>query len=118
MSKVSENLRGLCAPILAFVDFTKPFVLEVDASHQGLGAILSQENQGKLKPSSLCQSSQRRSERNMENYSSLKLELLALKWSLLEKFRKYLLGSKCTVYTDNNPLSHFQLIQLGATEQR
>ncbi len=42
--------RGLCAPILAFVNFTKPFVLEVDASHQGLGAILSQEHQGKVKP--------------------------------------------------------------------
>lgn len=54
----------------------------------------------------------------MEKYSSMKLELLALKWALSEKFREYLLGSKCTVYTDNNPFSHFQSIKLGATEQR
>ena len=105
-------------PILAFADFTKPFVLEVDASHQGLGAVLSQEQQGKLKPVAYASRSLRGSERNMENYSSMKLEFLALKWALSEKFRDYLLGSKCTVYTDNNPLSHFQTLKLGAIEQR
>jgi len=44
-----QNFRELkrtltSAPILAFADFTKPFVVEVDGSHQGLGAVLSQEN--------------------------------------------------------------------------
>ncbi|KAM3861135.1 mitotic checkpoint serine/threonine-protein kinase BUB1 [Diretmus argenteus] len=105
-------------PILTFADFTKPFVLEVDASHQGLGAVLSQEQQGKLKPVAYASRSLRGSERNMENYSSMKLEFLALKWALSEKFRDYLLGSKCEVYTDNNPLSHFQTLKLGAVEQR
>lgn len=112
------NRKLTSAPVLAFADFTKPFVLEVDASHQGLGAILSQENQGRLKPVAFASHSLRRSERNMENYSSMKLELLALKWAISEKFREYLLGSKCTVYTDNNHLSQFQSIKLGATEQR
>lgn len=106
------------APILAFADFTKPFVLEIDASHQGLGAVLSQEKDGKLRPVSYASRSLRGSERNMENYSSMKLEFLALKWAVSEKFREYLLGSKCAVYTDNNPLSHFQTLKLGATEQR
>ncbi|XDV45359.1 hypothetical protein PO909_013473 [Leuciscus waleckii] len=106
------------APILAFTDFTKPFVLEIDASHQGLGAVLSQEKDGKLRPVSYASRSLRGSERNMENYSSMKLEFLALKWAVSEKFREYLLGSKCAVYTDNNPLSHFQTLKLGATEQR
>lgn len=104
------------APILAFADFTKPFVLEVDASHQGLGAVLSQDQNGKLKPVAYASRSLRGSERNMENYSSTKLEFLALKWAISEKFREYLLGSKCTVYTDNNALSHFQTLKLGATE--
>lgn len=35
-----------------------------------------------------------------------------------EKFREYLLGHKCIVYTDNNPLSHLSSAKLGATEQR
>lgn len=106
------------APILAFADFTKPFVLEVDASHQGLREVLSQEQQGKLKPVAYASRSLRGSERNMENCSSMKLEFLTLKRSISEKFREYLLGSKCTVYTDNNPLSHFQNLKLGASEQQ
>lgn len=54
----------------------------------------------------------------MQNYSSMKLEFLALKWAVAEKFREYLLGQKCLVYTDNNPLSHLQTAKLGALEQR
>lgn len=37
---------------------------------------------------------------------------------MAEKFREYLLGHKCIVYTDNNPLSHLASAKLGATEQR
>ena len=54
----------------------------------------------------------------MQNYSSRKLELLALKWAVTEKFRSYLLGKEFVVYTDNNPLSHPQSAKLGAMEQR
>ncbi|KAK9519951.1 hypothetical protein VZT92_022642 [Zoarces viviparus] len=54
----------------------------------------------------------------MSNYSSMKLEFLALKWAMTEKFRDYLLGQKCVVYTDNNPLSHLSTDKLGAMEQR
>lgn len=36
----------------------------------------------------------------------MKLEFLALKWGMTEKFREYLLGYECAAYTDNNPLSH------------
>ncbi len=60
----------------------------------------------------------RPSERNMDNYSSLKLEMLALKWAVSDKFRDYLLGSKFVVFTDNNPLSYFQSAKLDATEMR
>ena len=42
----------------------------------------------------------------MHNYSSAKLELLALKWAVCDKFRDYLIGSKFTVLTDNNPLTY------------
>jgi len=54
----------------------------------------------------------------MDNYSSMKLEFLALKGAMTEKFREYLLGHKCVIFTDNNPLSHLQSAKLGATEHR
>lgn len=60
----------------------------------------------------------RQAERNDRNYSSMKQELLALKWAVAEKFRGYLLSSKFVVLTDNNPLCHFKTAKLGAVEQR
>lgn len=60
----------------------------------------------------------RPTEHSMSNYSSMKLEFLALKWAIMEKFREYLIGQQCVVYTDNNPTSHLSTAKLGATEQR
>ena len=60
----------------------------------------------------------RPTERNETNYSSFKLEMLALKWAVTEKFRSYLLGFQFEVLTDNNPLAHFKTSNLGALEQR
>ena len=34
-------------PVLGYADYTKPFLVETDASHDGLSAILSQEQDGK-----------------------------------------------------------------------
>ena len=53
------------------------------------------------------------SEQSMWNYSSAKLELLALKWAVTEKLRDYLLGSKFTVYTYNNSLVYIKESKLG-----
>ena len=58
----------------------------------------------------------RPSEQSMHSYSSAKLELLALKWAITEKFRDYLLGSKFTVYTDRNLLAYVQTGMLGASQ--
>ena len=57
-------------------------------------------------------------EKSMCNYSSAKLELLALKWSVCEKFRDYLIGSKFTVLTDNNPLIYLRMSWLGMSQIR
>ena len=40
------------------------------------------------------------------NYPAHKLEFLALKWSVCQKFRDFLYGAKFRVITDNNPLSY------------
>ena len=105
-------------PVLRYADFKQPFILEVDASHQGLGAVLAQEQDGARRPIAFASRGLRKTERNMSNYSSMKLEFLALKWAVTEKFREYLLGSKFTIYTDNNPLSYLQTAKLAAVEQR
>ncbi len=114
---LKEKLIG--APVLGYADFTRPFVLEVDASNLGLGAVLSQEQEGgQRRPLAYASRGLRPTERNMTNYSAMKLELLALKWAVTEKFRDYLLGSKFTVFTDNNPLCYLRTAKLGAVEQR
>ena len=115
-----ETLKAklVTAPVLAYADFSKPFILETDASYSGLGAVLSQESEGGVRPVAYASRGLRPTERNMTNYSSMKLELLALKWAMTEKFREYLLGHKCLVFTDNNPLSYLQSAKLGALEHR
>ncbi|KAL7882597.1 hypothetical protein SRHO_G00002550 [Serrasalmus rhombeus] len=106
------------APILAYANFSEPFIVYTDASNQGLGAVLSQMQDGRERVIAYASRSLHPSEKNDANYSSFKLELLALKWAVTEKFRGYLTGAKFTVMTDNNPVAHLQTAKLGATEQR
>ena len=57
--------------------------------------------------------------RSEKNYSAFKLEYLALKWAVTEKFSDYLMNNTFTVYTDNNPLTHIlSSAKLDVTGQR
>ncbi|KAK7918879.1 hypothetical protein WMY93_010163 [Mugilogobius chulae] len=91
------------APVLAFADPTKPYVLHVDASMNGLGAVLNQEYTEGLKPVAFASRKLSESERN---YPVHQLEFLALKWAVVDKFHDYLYGARFTVRTDNNPLTY------------
>lgn len=96
-------------PLLTYPDFTKPFILETDASLEGLGAVLTQiHDDNKRHVIAYASRTLRNSEKSMKNYSSAKLELLALKWAICEKFKQYLTGNKFIVYTDNTPITHIQ----------
>ena len=92
------------APVLVFPDFNKPFLLETDASKEGLGAVLSQkQDDGRYHPVAFGSRTLTQSEKN---YHSSKLEFLALKWSVTEHFKEYLAYAPFTVRTDNNPLTY------------
>ena len=69
----------------------------MDASLKGLGVVLSQEDDdGNMCIISYASHTLKPYEKSMRNYSSAKLKLLALKCSVSEKFRDYLIGSKFT----------------------
>ena len=98
------KMRCMTAPVLAFADFEKPFMLETNTSKEGLGAVLSQ------KQSNRCYHPIAFTSRTLhggeKNYHSSKLEFLALKWAITEQFRKYLQYGHFTIRTDNNPLNY------------
>ena len=105
------------ALVLAYPDYSQPFFLETDASLKGLGAVLSQKGKDEeVRIIAYASRSLRPSERSMPDYSSAKIELMALKWSVCEKFKDYLLGSKFTIFTDNNPLVYVKTSKLGTAQ--
>ena len=101
-----RKLKEICThtPVLAYADYKRPFKLTTDASKKGLGAVLSQEGEyGRERPVAFASRTLNKAERN---YTTHKLEFLALKWSITDRFLEYLYGSTFEVYTDNNPLSY------------
>ncbi|KAK1806150.1 hypothetical protein P4O66_000042 [Electrophorus voltai] len=96
------------APILRLPDAELPFIIEVDASEVGVGAVLSQRSgeDKRLHPCayfSLCLSPAE------QNYDVGDHELLVVKLAL-EEWRRWLEGAKhpFLVWTDHKNLAYIQ----------
>ena len=114
-----EHLKRLCSqtPVLAYANYHKPFKLHTDASENGLGAILYQKQDDDTEHVIVYAS--RTLSKSEKNYDTHRLEFLALKWSITERFHEYLYGGHFDVYTDNNPLTYIlTTAKLDATGQR
>ena len=114
-----DKLKELCTstPILAYANYKKPFQLQTDASDFSLGAVLYQcDDDGHNRVIAFASCSLSNTEKN---YPVHKLEFLALKWVIMDRFHEYLYGGQFDVYTDNNPLTYILTsAKLDATGQR
>ena len=118
-----DCLKAAClqAPILAFLDFDRPFLLEMDASGKGLGAVLFQKQvDGQYHPIAYASHMMNETE---QRYHSNKQEFLTPKWAVMEQFHEYLSlygknRNEFVVHTNNNPLTYiFSSANLDAAGQ-
>ena len=89
------------APILAYPDYSIPFILDTDASNVGCGAVLSQEQEGAERV--IAYYSKMHSPEEI-NYCVTRQELLAIV-KALKHFRPHLYGRRFTVRTDHASLA-------------
>lgn len=100
-------------PCLRPPDFNLPFILTVDASTVGLGAILSQKHGGVEHP--IAYASRTLTEAEKKN-APFHLEYMAMVWAC-RHFKPYLIGKRFTLRTDHKPLQSLNKVK-GAAFQR
>ena len=118
---VEEMIDHLKSPeVMAYPDFKAPFFMNCDASGYGLGAVLYQNQGGVDRVISYASRTLSETEKNYHLHSG-KLEFLALKWAITDRFSDYLKYGEhpFDVYTDNNPLTYvLTTAKLNATGMR
>lgn len=89
-------------PILAFPDFTEPFIVQTDASNTGMGAVLAQIQNGKERVVAFASQAL---DKAQQNYAATEREALALVWAV-QQFRPYIHGRHFKLVTDHNALRY------------
>ena len=97
-----DSLRNALTspPILANPDFSKPFILDCDASDQSIGAVLSQKVDGIER---VCAYASRTLSKSERKYCVTRKELLAVV-HFVKHFRHYLYGRQFLVRTYHSSL--------------
>jgi hypothetical protein len=88
------------APVLGHPDFSKPLILDTDASQNAIGAVLSQMQDGKERVLAYASRALTKAERR---YCVTRKELLAVV-NFVKYFRHYLYGKPFLVRTDHGSL--------------
>lgn len=95
------------APVLKLPDMTKTFVLQTDASNDGLGAVLCQYYDNS--PFPVAYASRKLLDRERK-YSTIEKECLAIVFAI-QKCKYYLLGKEFIIETDNGRLMRGRLMR-------
>jgi len=104
--KAFENLKErLCTTtVLAYPDFSQPFILTTDARKVAVAAILSQLQEGVEQPIAYAIRQMNKAE---QAYAASEAEMLALVWAV-NYFSCYLFGRKFVVRTDHSALTYLR----------
>lgn len=98
----------ITAPVLAYPDFKRRFILATDASYHGYGATLSQkDDNGKEHPIAYASKSLRPEE---QNYFATELECAAIVWAI-EHFHSYIGAAEFTLVTDHLALKWLKTVE-------
>ncbi|WVZ97973.1 hypothetical protein U9M48_043468 [Paspalum notatum var. saurae] len=98
-------------PVLTLPDLQEDFVVYCDASRQGLGCVLMQDNH-------VISYASRQLRAHEEKYPTHDLELAAVVHAL-KIWRHYLLRNKCDIYTDHKSLKYiFTQSELNMRQRR
>jgi len=92
-------------PILRLPDVSQPFILQTDASHLRVGAVLLQKDTaGEKRPIAFAS---RKLLPRESRYSTIGRECLAITWGV-KKFQEYLYGTEFILETDHQPLQYLR----------